>query len=407
MPLLGWVGFDGLGLLISLVCVVTAFFIAWGALGGPRLWDYYTLVLLLIVLIIATTGAKSVLLFYVGWEVTAFAGWGLGRWASAGRHQTMMGALPLQGFGALGSLGMCVALLMLALQNRSLSTLGLETSDVRMLTVLLLGAIILKSFALLSPAWYPSREEQSFYPAHAVLASAGLLAVGLYPYLRFFGENLAHRPEWREPAMAVGLGIALLMALAALGEDDLHQLLAYATFSQFGGLIAFFALIQPADTALVALSLLTYTLAIAGLTLCVGAAATVAGQRDLRRMGGLINRMPVTAGLFLLCALSLAGLPPLGGFASRLLGILTLFDRGERTVVYLFFALGVVTLLYLLRLFHAIFLGEAGSARSSMRAAPFPVVVVASAIVLTLLFVGLLPGRALEMLQPAIELTMK
>ena len=98
---------------------------------------------------------------------------------------------------------------------------------------------------------------------------------------------------------------------------------------------------------------------------------------------------------------------PLGGFAGRLLGILTLFDRGESTAAYVFFALGLVTLLYLLRLFQAIFLGVAAPLRSPAPTAPLATVAVAGVVVLTLLFVGVLPGAALRLLQPAITLIMK
>jgi hypothetical protein len=99
----------------------------------------------------------------------------------------------------------------------------------------------------------------------------------------------------------------------------------------------------------------------------------------------------------------------MAGFATRLVGNATLVGDAEHTTAYLFFAVGVVTLLYALRLFRFVFLGSASSGPSPLPAPPtsLPMQAIAGALVLGLLFFGLLPGIAIELLAPALEFTTK
>jgi formate hydrogenlyase subunit 3/multisubunit Na+/H+ antiporter MnhD subunit len=75
-------------------------------------------------------------------------------------------------------------------------------------------------------------------------------------------------------------------------------------------------------------------------------------------MGGLFSSMPVTGAAFALCSLSVMGIPPFGGFFSKFLVFSGAAQNGSLPVLLMFLVGAVMTLLYLVRLFYKIFLGE-------------------------------------------------
>jgi len=68
--------------------------------------------------------------------------------------------------------------------------------------------------------------------------------------------------------------------------------------------------------------------------------------------------MPVTAIAFLFCAFSVMGIPPFGGFFSKYMVITGAINEGQTAIAIIFFAGAILTLLYLLRVFMIVFLGE-------------------------------------------------
>jgi formate hydrogenlyase subunit 3/multisubunit Na+/H+ antiporter MnhD subunit len=100
-------------------------------------------------------------------------------------------------------------------------------------------------------------------------------------------------------------------------------------------------------------------LAKGGLFLCAGIVEQNAGTRDITRMGGLLATMPVTAISFLLCAVSVMGVPPLGGFFSKYMVFSGAIQGGQGWIAAAFLAGAFLTILYLFRLFNAIFLSRA------------------------------------------------
>ncbi len=93
--------------------------------------------------------------------------------------------------------------------------------------------------------------------------------------------------------------------------------------------------------------------------LCAGIVEHSTHKRDIRDMGGLIKTMPLTAVTFLLCAFSVIGIPPLGGFLSKFMVIMGTVEANQIWVAGVALFIAVLTMFYLFRLFSAVFLGEA------------------------------------------------
>jgi formate hydrogenlyase subunit 3/multisubunit Na+/H+ antiporter MnhD subunit len=151
---------------------------------------------------------------------------------------------------------------------------------------------------------------------------------------------------------------ALISAGAALIETDLKRLIAYSTVSQIAFIFLGLASGSPIGIAGGLLYILMHGLAKGGLFLCAGIVEQNTHTKDITKLGGLIRTMPITAISFLLCAFSVMGLPPFGGFFSKYMVISGAIEGGSPWIAMVFLIGAFMTILYLFRVFNMVFLGE-------------------------------------------------
>ncbi|QJD30676.1 hydrogenase 4 subunit B [Methylococcus geothermalis] len=177
-------------------------------------------------------------------------------------------------------------------------------------------------------AWLP--EAHPAAPAHiSGLMSGVMLKIAVYGLLRFAFDLLGD-VQWYWGAIVLGLGTgsAVLGILYAVVQSDVKRLLAYSSIENLGivfmgmGLAMVFIGKGHGQLGLVGLvaalyHVLNHSLFKNLLFLTAGSVVHQTHQHDLEHMGGLIKRMPVTAGLFLMGSVAIAGLPPLNGFVSE------------------------------------------------------------------------------------------
>ncbi len=162
--------------------------------------------------------------------------------------------------------------------------------------------------------WLPEAHAYAPHPISAILSGA-LIKVSLFAMVRillqFQGEYLFPLLMW------IGGATALLAAVSAVAQSDAKRLLAYSSISQLGYMLAVFA--AGSSIALTAsfFHAVNHALFKALLFLTVGTAVTVTGERNLFRMPSLGRRMPLFAVAFFIGALSISGIPPFNGFASK------------------------------------------------------------------------------------------
>ena len=157
----------------------------------------------------------------------------------------------------------------------------------------------------------------------------------------------------------VGMFTALWAAIAGLMQNDIKKVLAYSTISQLGymfmaaGVCAFDASIFH-----------VFTHAFFKAALFLGAGAVIhalAGEQDMRRMGGLINKTPVTACVMIFAFLAIVGFPGFAGFWSKDLILERIFVSGPilGPIVYVVgLATAVITAVYMGRLIIMTFFGK-------------------------------------------------
>src|SRR6058998_442702 len=196
-------------------------------------------------------------------------------------------------------------------------------------------------------------------PSHvSALMSGVMIKLGVYGLLRVSLDWLGAGPPWWGAALLIaGAASSVIGVLYALVEHDLKRLLAFHSIENIGIIllgIGSAALYRVAG--LDALALLGLIAALyhtvnhaafkALLFLGAGAVVHATGTRNMEAMGGLIKRMPWTAGCFLVGSAAIAALPPLNGFVSEWLTFLALFQNTRLDAVgqNLVFTLGITFL---------------------------------------------------------------
>jgi NADH-quinone oxidoreductase subunit L len=254
-----------------------------------------------------------------------------------------------------------------------------QAGAVTAIAVLLLIGATGKSAQIPLHVWLPDAMAGPT-PVSALIHAATMVTAGIYLIVRTHVLfDLA--PAAATAVALVGAATALFAASIALGQFDIKRVLAYSTISQLGfmmsavGLGAYVAGIFHLITHAFfkALLFLSAGSVIQGVEHGLEAGGPGSGHQggghsidpqDMRHMGGLRRRMPVTFAVYLVGALTLAGLPPLAGFFSKD-EILAAASAASPLVYGLLTAAATLTALYIGR---QVFLVFAGTARSAAAA---------------------------------------
>jgi NADH-quinone oxidoreductase subunit L len=151
-------------------------------------------------------------------------------------------------------------------------------------------------------------------PVSALIHAATMVTAGVYLLSRLSGLYLA-APDAMTIVAWIGGLTALAGATMGVTQYNLKKVLAYSTMSQIGLMV-----MACGVGAFTAGMFHLYTHAFFKACLFLGAGSVLhalAGEEDMRRMGGLAHRLPFTFGVFLLATLALCGLPPFAGFFSK------------------------------------------------------------------------------------------
>jgi NADH:ubiquinone oxidoreductase subunit 5 (subunit L)/multisubunit Na+/H+ antiporter MnhA subunit len=343
--------------LLGAVIVVYSF----GYLGhAEHQGEYYLMVVLFLGAMMGLVYARNLVVLYAAWEVTAVACW---RLIGFFREPTFVRradkAFLVTGFGAVTMLLGFVAVHAAAGTFDLAALRGTPVGNVAV--GLILVGILSKSATLPLHSWLPDAGVAPS-PVTALLHAAVLVKIGVYVFARLFDATFVVDPLWRSLVPWLAGASAVVAGSAALLENDLKRVIAYSTVSQLGFILLGFALGGERAAGGALLFILVHAIAKGGLFLCAGLVEHEVHTKDLRRLGGLARRMPATAAAFALCAFSVMGLPPFGGFFAKHLVLGGAFEAGRPGLALLFVGGSVLTVLYLTRAFAAVFLGTPGPA---------------------------------------------
>jgi NADH-quinone oxidoreductase subunit L len=206
--------------------------------------------------------------------------------------------------------------------------------------------------------WLPDAMEGPT-PVSALIHAATMVTAGVY----MIGRNAVifeHAPMTLAVVAFIGVATALMAGTIGLVQNDIKRVLAYSTVSQLG-----YMFLAMGVGAYAAGIFHLYTHAFFKALLFLGSGAVIhalAGEQDLRNMGGLKKYLPITYWTFLIGALAIAGVPGLAGFFSKDEILFKTFTSASTPAHTLLWGIGIVTSLltatYMFRLVFLAFHGE-------------------------------------------------
>jgi len=318
--------------------------------------EYYTMAVVFLGAMMGLVFSTNLVYLYVFWEITGIASWRL-----IGFYRGKADVLKADKAFLMTAFGALVMLIGILAVYGMTGTFDLEAMKGTALplgiSALLLVGLLSKSATLPFQTWLPDAGVAPS-PVTALLHAAVLVKIGVYVFARLFLSTFAFDEALRTIVASIAGASALVSAGAALIETDFKRIVAYSTVSQIGFIFLGLAMGNALGAAGALLYILMHGLAKAGLFLSAGIVEQNAGTKDITKLGGLIRSMPWTAVAFLLCAFSVMGIPPFGGFFGKYMVISAAVSGDELVFGAVFLAGALLTILYLFRLFTKVFLGE-------------------------------------------------
>ena len=234
--------------------------------------------------------------------------------------------------------------------------LGYEWSWITLICLLLFVGAMGKSAQVPLHVWLPDSMEGPT-PISALIHAATMVTAGIFMVAR-----MSPLFELSQTALLVVLIIgavtAISMALVALVQNDIKRVVAYSTLSQLGYMTV---ALGASAYSIAIFHLATHAFFKALLFLAAGSVIiALHHEQDMRRMGGLWKRMPVTYLTALIGSLALVGIPPFAGFFSKdaIIEAVALSHTPAAKFVYVVVVVGVfLTALYSFRMIFMVFHG--------------------------------------------------
>lgn len=224
--------------------------------------------------------------------------------------------------------------------------------------------------------WLPDAMEGPT-PVSALIHAATMVAAGVYLIARAYFIFAANINVLLVIAF-VGAFTAIFAATIAMTQYDIKRILAYSTLSQLGYMVMAMGL-----GAMTAGMFHLMTHAFFKSLLFLGAGSVIHAmhdEQDIRKMGGLAKKQPVTAVTFIIGALALSGIPPLAGFWSKDEILLSAFAGGYTLFYTVGSIVALLTAFYMFRLIFLVFFGRKeplASAHESPKVMTVPLLILA------------------------------
>lgn len=349
--------------------------------------EYYFMVVLFLASMMGLVFSRSLIGIFLFWEITAVACWRLiGFFRDKAYVLKADKAFLVTVFGALM---MLIGFIMVYDQTGSfdLGVIRAATAShpvANLAVIFILFGILSKSATLPLHTWLP---DAGVAPSTvtALLHAAVLVKIGVYVFARLFVASMTIDPVWHEIVPWIAGISALVSASAALIDTNIKRIIAYSTISQLGFIFLGLSVGNEIGLAGGLLFILMHGIAKGGLFLCAGVVEQRTHEKDIRKLGGLMKTMPITGLSFLLCAFSIMGVPPFGGFFSKYMVLTSAVGAGQIWVSLTFMFGACLTIIYLFRVFSMTFLGEfRGAHEAPAEGSPVMVYSVATLAVLAL-----------------------
>lgn len=324
-------------------------------------YKFFTYLNLFIFSMLLLVMGSNYLILFIGWEGVGLCSYLLiGFWYTNKEY----GAAARKAFimNRIGDLGMLIGIFMIAYQTNAVDFLSvaqnsskfqLDSPVIIFITISLFIGAMGKSAQVPLFTWLPDAMAGPT-PVSALIHAATMVTAGIYLVVRSnFLYSLA--PTTMDVILFIGLLTALVAAFIGLRQNDIKKVLAYSTVSQLG--FMFVALGVGAYTTAM-FHLMTHAFFKALLFLGSGSVIhAMSGEQDMRLMGGLKKKIPITHFTFLIGTLAISGFPFLSGMISKDEILTNVYGKNPLLWAVLFIV-ATMTAIYMFRAYYLTFHGE-------------------------------------------------
>ena len=370
-----------------------------------RVKEYMVLFLLLETLMVGTFSALDIVLFYVFFEgglIPMFLI--IGVWGGARR---VYASFKFFLYTLAGSVLMLLAIMAMYYQAGTTDIVKLVTHGFPREMQTWLWLAFFASFAVKLPmwpvhTWLPDAHVEA-PTAGSVILAAVLLKMGGYGFLRFSLPMFPLASELFAPMMFFLSVVAIIYtSLVALMQEDIKKLIAYSSVAHMGFVTLGIFTFSNEGVQAGVFQMISHGIVSGALFLCVGVVYDRMHTREIAAYGGLVNRMPIYAAVFMLFTMANCGLPGTSGFVGELLALMAVFKANTWAAV--FATTGVIlSAAYALWLYRRVVFGalEKDSLKSITDLDRREIAILAPLVILTLLF-GFYPAPVLDMSAAAV-----
>ncbi len=232
-------------------------------------------------------------------------------------------------------------------------------------------------------------------PVSALLHAVAVVKVGVFSTVRVmlyvFGVDCMHELNLGLPT-AYFVSITILVAsIIALSKDNLKTRLAYSTVSQLSYIILGVALLTPTAVAGGLVHIANHAFAKITLFFCAGAIYVASHKKNISEMSGLGRTMPWTFGAFALAALGMIGVPPVGGFITKLYLLVGALDAGTIGILVVLIASTLLNTAYFAPVVYHAFFGKAPAGEHHHGEAPLAMLIPLCLTAVISVLVGIFP----------------
>ena len=256
--------------------------------------------------------------------------------------------------------------------------------------------------------WLPEAHPEAPTPVSSLLSGI-MVKTGIYGVLRFlfdvFGLSLSSSTLGLATS-TLGILAILVGVHAALVEKDIKKFLAFSTIANIGYIVLAVGVGSGLGLTAGIFHLLNHALLKSSLFMLAGCVLYRTGTRNIDEMGGLGKVMPVTAGLFLIGALAISGIPPFNAFASKLLvyqAALVPFSPIYACYAFLAIYASIVIFVAFMRVTHAVFFGSIQDRLRRVKEVPASMLAPPLILITISVLFGVLPNLPLSFVAPGVQ----
>ena len=347
--------------------------------------------------------AKDNLQFFLSWEFMTMASYLLILRGKQSREP----ALSYISFSMAGAYLILTGLMFVPCLISHYALMGnWEFSTLNLYGLILLGiGFLIKVGALGVHVWLPGNyaeaENEFTGIMSSVLSKAGILG---FLIILLYGRQYVTQIYLYTILGWIGALTAFFGALMAVFQEDVKKLLAYSSMSQVGYIILCLATMTHLGWVSGLYMAINHLLFKALVFTAISAVILRTGTRNMYEMGGLIKKMPIAYISVLMGIIAASGVPPLTGFGSKWFIYAALIDRGWYLQAGLSFFASAVAFLYLYKLIHTVFLGQAKPNQSMVKEAPIWMIIPQGVFIMLIMGLSMFPNLITKPLSAMVQM---